>query len=166
MGRLVFPDRDEVRAVDDDVGGLQHGIAEESVGVEVLVDELLLLLLERRHALEPGDRRDHREKQVELGVFLDLRLDEDRRLFRVDSRGDPVGDRVERALLHAARIRVVGGQRVPVGDEIEAAVGILEADPVAHRAEIVAEVHSAGRPEAAENDRLLLGHRELPFESD
>ena len=40
MRGLVLTHRDEVRPVDDDVGGLQQRIAEEAVGVEVLVLEL------------------------------------------------------------------------------------------------------------------------------
>ena len=54
VGDLILSDGNEVRLVEQDVGGLKQRIAEEAVGVEVLLAELLLLVLVGRHALEPA----------------------------------------------------------------------------------------------------------------
>ena len=69
MGRLVLADRHERRLVDDDVGGLQDRVGQQAV-VDV-IGLVLLLLLVRRRALEPADRRDRREQPGELGVLRD-----------------------------------------------------------------------------------------------
>ena len=82
---LILADRHEVRVVDDDVGGLQQRIAEEAEVRQILVGELLDLLLVGRHALEPRDRRDHLQQQVQLGVLGHERLDEERALLRIDA---------------------------------------------------------------------------------
>ena len=58
MGRLVFAHRDEQLllwlAVHDDVGGLQERVAQETVGAEVAILEILDLLFVGWDALEPA----------------------------------------------------------------------------------------------------------------
>src|SRR5437899_7819975 len=66
---LVFADRDKVGVVDHDVGGLKERVPQEAVGIQVLVLELFDLLLVGRYALEPTERRHHREQQVQLSVL-------------------------------------------------------------------------------------------------
>jgi phosphoribosylglycinamide formyltransferase 1 len=50
-----------------------------------------------------------------------------------------------------SRLFVVRGQRVPVGDEVEAVVLVLQPHPVLQRAVVVAQVHGAGGAHAGEN---------------
>ena len=155
--RLVDADGHVRRLVDQDVGGLQERIAEEAVGREVAVLEALHLVLVGRHALEPAERRSHRQQREQLGVLGQAALDEERDLVRVEAGGEPVGDHVvDRALDHLA-LFVVRRQRMPVGGEEEALVPILQAHPVLERAVPVAEVHRAGRPHARE-DTAARGH--------
>ena len=52
---------------------------------------------------------------------------------------------------------VVRGQRVPVGDEVEAVVVVLQAHPVLQGAVVVAEVHGAGGAHAGEDAGLHGG---------
>src|SRR6185437_1699795 len=59
VGDLVFPDGHVGGAIDEDVGSLQQRITEKSVGGEILLLELLLLILVARDALEPAERCDH-----------------------------------------------------------------------------------------------------------
>ena len=63
MGNLVLADRNEqvqLRfAIENDIRGLQERVAEEAVGAEVAVFEILDLFFVRRHAFEPAERRDH-----------------------------------------------------------------------------------------------------------
>ena len=82
---LVIPHRHPVGVVDGDVGGLEQRIAEEADGRQVAVAHLLDLLFIGGHALEPWDRRDHLEQQVELGVLGHERLDEERALLGVEA---------------------------------------------------------------------------------
>jgi hypothetical protein len=44
---------------------------------------------------------------------------------------------------------------MPVGNEEEAGIAILQLHPVLHRSEVIAEVNAAGWPKAAED--VLLG---------
>ena len=53
-------------------------------------------------------------------------------------------------------VGVVARQRVPVGDEVEAVVLLLQRHPVAERADQVAEVQLAGRPHAGHDARLAV----------
>ena len=148
MADLVFADRNEERsaffAVDDDVGGLQARIAEESVGVEIFVCDVFEGFFVGGDALEPTERRDHREQQVKFGVFGDQRLLEDDGFLRIEAGGQVVGDDFDRVLGDLRRVGVIAGERVPVGDEVEAVVFgiVLEANPVLQRAEIVADVQA------------------------
>ena len=142
---LVIAHRHRVGVVDHDVRGLQQRVAEEAVGGEIAVGDLLLLLLVGRDALEPRRRRDHRQQQVQLGVLRHHRLDEQRALLRIDAGGDPVGGVVEGVGRDLLRVRVLAGQRVPVGHEVEAVEPILELDPVAQRAHQVPEMELSGR---------------------
>ena len=77
VGDLVLADGDEVGLVEQDVGGLEERVAEEAVGGEVLLAELLLLVLVGGDALEPAERGEHAEEGVQLGVLGDVGLDED-----------------------------------------------------------------------------------------
>jgi hypothetical protein len=93
---LILTHRHLVGAIDQDVGRLQQRIAEETVGRQILVLELFLLVLVGRHALQPAERRHHRQQQMQLGVLGHLRLDEQRRPDRIDARRQPVDDHVPR----------------------------------------------------------------------
>src|SRR4029077_3512193 len=149
---LVDPDRDRDRAVHEDVGGLQHRVAEEAVGREIAVPELLALLLEGRGSLEPGHGGEHAEEEVELRVLLHPGLPEERGARGVEPDREPVEHHLERVLLERLGRRPVRRERVPVGDEEEAAVRVLETEPVLERPVVVAEVLPAGRPRAADDD--------------
>ena len=90
-----------------------------------------------------------------LGFVLGhLRLDEERRLGRIDAGGEPVDHHVEPGLLQVAGLLVVGGERMPVGDEEKARVFRLQADPVLQHAVVVAEVQRAGGAHAGEDARF------------
>src|SRR5262249_19174749 len=76
--QLIFPHRDEIRLVEENIGSLENGIAEETVGTEVLFLDLFLFFFVRRNASEPGDWTYQREQQVREGMFRDARLEESR----------------------------------------------------------------------------------------
>ncbi len=139
------------RPVQQDVRALQQRIAEEAVGGEVLVLQLLLLVLVRRDALEPAERRDHRQQQVQFGVLRHARLDEERRHGRIESRGQPVDHDLPREVLDLAGVLVAGRECVVVGYEEIAVVFVLQLRPVPQRAVIIAEVQAAGRTHPREH---------------
>ena len=134
-----------MRVVDDDVGGLQQRIAEEPDRRQIALGELVHLLLVGWHAFEPRDRRDHAEQERQLGMLGHQRLDEQHRALGIDAGGDQVGDVVDRAVDDLAGVGVVARQRVPVGDEVAAVVGVLQRDPVPERADQVPKMQLAGR---------------------
>src|SRR4029077_13548361 len=92
VGDLVFADGDKQGGaffrIHDDVGGLQARVAEEAVGVKVFVLHVFKRFFVGGDALEPTERRDHREEQVQLGVFRDKRLLEEDRFLWVEAGGE------------------------------------------------------------------------------
>src|SRR5262245_10141409 len=86
-------------------------------------------------------------------MFGHERLDEDGRLIRIESGGQPVGDHRHRVFVDLRRVRVIAGERVPIGDEMVALVNVLQLDPVFKRALVIAEVQTTRRAHSA-NDSL------------
>ena len=150
--QLVLADRHAVGAVDEDVGGHQHGIGEER-RVDVLRLALRLVLV-LRHPLQRAHRRHRAEDPGELGVFGNRGLDEDRALLRIEPGGEPAERHVVDPPRHLGR-GIVLRHRVEVHDGEDAGMLVLEAHPVLQGAEIVADVQLARRLHAAENPRHL-----------
>ncbi len=148
---LVLAHRHERRPVQQDVRGLQQRVAEEAVGGQVLFLELGLLVLVARHALEPAERRDHRQQQVQLGVLGHLRLHEQRGDAGVEARGEPVDEHLVDEFGELLGVFVARGQGVPVRDEEIALVLVLEIDPVLERAMVVAKMQLTRRPHPGKN---------------
>ena len=148
VSHLVGPDRHIAGAIHQDVRRLQHGIAEKPVGAQVPVVQLRLHVPVGRRPLQPANRRDHRQQQVQFGVLRHLRLDEDGRGARVDARGQPVDDHVEGVPLDILGIVVAGGERMPVSDEEIALVLVLQPYPVLDYPVVVTEVQAPGRAHA------------------
>ena len=98
---------------------------------------------------------------MEFGVFGNEGLLEDNGLLRVEAGGEIVGDDFDGVLRNRGGVGVVGGESVPVGDEVEAVVSgiILQADPVFQRAKIVADVEFTGGAHAAEDALFGCGVR-------
>ena len=157
MCNLVCADRDELRLVEQDVGGLEERITEEAVGSQILLAQLLLLILVAGDAFQPAKRSEHAEQQMQLGVLGNVRLDKDRALSGIQSRCQKVDSDIEDALFQTAGVGVVGGQGVEVGDEEVAVVVLLQVHPVVEGAHVVAEVQSAGGAHAGENTGARRG---------
>ena len=94
-----------------------------------------------------------------------MRLDEQRAALRIEPRREIVKYDLQRVLLDAARVGVIGGQCVPISNEEKAVVLVLQAHPVAQRADIIAEVYLAGGSHAAQDAAFLgwvrVGHQNL-----
>ena len=60
--QLILPYRNEIRFVQEDVGGLEDWIAQKAVGAEILFLDLLLFFLVGRIALQPGHGNHHGEQ--------------------------------------------------------------------------------------------------------
>ena len=148
---LVFAHRHEGRAVQQDVRGLQQRVAQEPIGGQVLFLELGLLVLVARHALEPAERRDHRQQQVQLGVLGHLRLHEQRGDSGIQARRQPVDEHLVDEFGELLGVFVARGQGMPVRDEEIALVLVLEVDPVLERAMVVAKMQLTCRPHSGKN---------------
>jgi len=153
VGDLIVAYRDEVRLVEEDVGGLEERVAEEAVGVQVLLAELLLLIFVGRNTLKPWQWGEHTEEGVQLAVLGDVGLDEDGGALGIEARGEEVQRDVADVLAEGRGIGVVRRQGVEVGDEEVAVVLVLKLNPVVERAHIVAEVQAAGWAHAAKDAR-------------
>jgi len=151
VGHLIGADGHEVGLVEQDVGGLQERVAEEAVGGEVLLAQLLLLVLVAGDSLQPTERREHAEEGVEAVVLQDVRLLEDDAAARIEAGGEEVQRDLEDVFLDAAGVGVVGGEGVEVGDEEVAVVVLLEVDPVVEGTHVVAEVQATGGAHAGED---------------
>ena len=88
---------------------------------------------------------------MQLGVLGHAGLYEQYRLRRIHAGGQPVDDHVPYVLLDDFRRVVVRGERVPVGDEVQALELVLQPDPVLEHAVIVAQVQGPGRAHAGKN---------------
>ena len=157
MGDLVFAYWDDQRfagvGIHDDVGGLEGGIAEEAVGVEIFVLDVVEGFFVGGDAFEPAERRNHGEEEMQFGVFDDLRLLEDGGFGGVETGGEVVDGDLQHVLGDRRSISVIGGERVPVSDEVEAIVRRigLKLDPVLQRPEVVADVQPTSGAHAGEN---------------
>jgi hypothetical protein len=78
---------------------------------------------------------------------------------RVDADGEPVGGDVEHALADVVGLVGPGGERVLVGDQEEAVVGVLEGQPVLDRPDVVPEVHLPSRGVAGQDAGLGGGRQ-------
>ena len=145
MLELILADRDELRAIQHDVGGLQHRIVEQA-DVDAVVGVLVGLVLELGHPLEIAEVRDRVEHPAQLGVLGHHRLQEQDRSV-VDAARDDVDHRILDATRHVLR-RVGLGDRVIVDDAEDAAVLVLQRHPVADGAEVVSQMELPRRLDA------------------
>ena len=148
---LILADGHVPGAVNEDVGRLQQRVPEKAVRGEIAFLQLLLLILVARHAFEPAVRRDHRQQQMQLRMLRHARLNEDRRLAGIDAHRQPVDCDVEHARCNRGRILVLRRQRVPVRDEEEAIVLVLQRDPVLQNAVVMTEVQLARRAHSGQD---------------
>ncbi len=65
--------------------------------------------------------------------------------MRIDARSQPVDNHVPDMLTDDLRLFVVRGQPVPVGNEIEGLVLVLQAHPVTQNAMIVTQMQTPSR---------------------
>ena len=154
MRDLIAPDRHVLAAHDRDVAELQERIAEKSVGSDLLAERLDLPLV-RRDALEPGNRRDHREQRVELGDFGHAGLQEDRRLLRIDAGGEPDRDHLVACAADFIGSVEIGRICVEIGDLEESVGRVRVGRPLREHADEMAEMKIAGGTHARHHARTV-----------
>src|SRR5437763_12140747 len=94
---------------------------------------------------------------MKFGVLRHMRLNEKRGFFRIESGGQPVNSNVQNALLHSRSVSIVRGQGMPISDEEETIIFLLQLDPVAQRAHVVAQVQLARGTHSARNALAWIG---------
>ena len=161
---LVRADGHKVALVEQDVRGHEHGIGQKA-RVDV-VGVLLRLILELGHAPQLAHVGEAPQEPGELAVRGHVALAVHDVLLRVQTAGDEQGQRLRAAAAQGRRV-LAHGQGVQVHHAVDAVVlpAVLQGDPVAKRADIVAQRQDARGLNAAE-DRLFLGrdfrHLHLP----
>ncbi len=120
MRHLVFADGNQIAFVHQNVGRLQHGISQKTVGAQVFFFNVLALFFVSRHPFQPAQRRDHRKQQVQLGMLRHVRLDKHGATIRIQSGRQPVQQHFDGILFYLRSVGVIGGERVPVGNTKEA----------------------------------------------
>ena len=145
---LVVADGDAGGVVGEDVGGHEVGVDVEAGGDGFAV--LAGLVLELGHAVEPADAGDAGEDPAEADVGVDGGLVEEDVAGRVDAAGEEGGGHLAGGGGEGFRVLELG-DGVEVDDAIEAVVVLLEGDPVADGAEVVAEGGDAGGLDAGED---------------
>ena len=158
MGDLVLADRDLAGLVHEDVRALEQRITEKTVGRKIALLELLLLVLVARHSLEPTQGRDHGEQQMQLGVLGHARLDEECCRARIDPGRQPVDHHLAGARRDDRGILVVRRQGMPVGDEEETLILVLQLQPVLQDTVIVPQMETARRTHPGEDARVVCGN--------
>ena len=86
-------------------------------------------------------------------MLLHLALHKDRASFGIEAGGKKIQRHFKRIRRDVRRVRVVGGQRVQIGDEEVALVLVLQLDPVGQGAHVVAQMQLACGAHAAQNAR-------------
>ncbi len=137
---MVLAHRHARGPIDDDVRGLQDRVGEDS-GVDV-VRVLLRLFLELGHAPELAMRRDRGKRPGQFRVLGNGRLHEESRPRRIDATGQKIRGHIAHATLHLSGFEWLGDGMV-VHYAKEAAVFVLQRDPVAHCPQIVSKVQFA-----------------------
>src|SRR5271166_3839314 len=162
---LVFSDRNEIGLVHEYVGGLQQRVAQESVGSEILVLYVFALLFITRNAFQPSQRCNHTEEQMQFSMLRHMRLNKQRAALGIEARRKVVDHDFERTLLNIAGVGVIRGERVPISEEKEAIVFVLQLDPIAQGPDIIAEMQFASRAHAAQDAPFCasggIGHQSL-----
>ncbi len=75
MRYLVGTHRHMGGTVDENIGALQQRVSQKAVGAQILFSEFFLLILVGGYALQPAQRSDHRQQQMQLGMLRHPRLD-------------------------------------------------------------------------------------------
>ena len=152
MALVVLAHRHQVGARHEDVGRLQHRVTEQVVG------DLVHAgggghILDRGQLLQPLDRHQAADQQLQLVDLVHGRLQVEGHLVRVDADGQVIhDDRPGVVGDHQDALLVgLGGEHVQVRDQEETFVLVLELEPVAVAAHKVAQVQLAGGPVAGQN---------------
>lgn len=99
MGYLIGSYRYIPRSVHQNISSLQQWITEKTIGRQIPLLQLVLLILVTRHALQPPQRRDHRQQQVQFSVLRHTRLNKQRGRPWIDAHRQPVNNHVDDILL-------------------------------------------------------------------
>ena len=150
---LILADGHLDGAVDEDVGGHEGGIGQET-GVDV-VGLLADFLLEGGDTLELAEVGVHVEVEVKLKHLVNVALDIDGGFVGVEAAGEVFGEDGADAAPDVDGARV-GGQGVPVGNKEEAAILVLHAQEALDGSEIVAQLQIARGADTAHDGLQFL----------
>ena len=156
---LVDAHGDYIGLVEQDVGGHQHGISEES-GINV-VGVLLGLILELGHAGELTEAGEAVEQPCQLGMLLDVGLDVEGVLLGVKTAGHVEGEGLVGA---AAKVggHLTDGDGMLVHHAVEALILLGVGREILDGTKVVADGQVSAGLDAGEGNGGVLEHRVYP----
>ena len=161
---VVLADRHQVGARQQDVGGLEHRVAQQPQRDRLLIQQRGAgHVFDAWQAGQPRHRHQVAEEQRQLVGLVHGRLEEDGGLGRVNARAEVVQHHAAGVIRGRVDVfpAVLGGQHVQVGDDEVALVFVLQAHAVAQAAHVMPQVQPAGGTVAGE-DAFSVAHRCSP----
>ena len=149
---LVVADRDLIGVVEQNVGGLQGGVAEEPAADEVLL-AFGGLVLELCHPRQLAETDSALHDPAQLVVLGHMALDEHSCEVGVEAHCEEHGGQLNRSLTDDPWF-VGHGERMQVDDAVERIVAMLTSDPGLQRTEVVPEVDITRRLHARQHAGL------------
>ena len=158
---LIAAHRNDVALQQQDVSGLEDGVAQQPVRGCSRV-HLLQLVLERRDPAHSRDGDKHPQQEEELCRLGNAGLEIDARVLGIHADSEVAQDVLTDVVFDLLGVAWSRCEHVVVGDEHERVVIALEADAVGERANVVPKVERSGRPvsrhhtPATKRDRLRI----------
>ena len=92
--------------------------------------KFLLLVLVGRYSLQPSQRRNHRQHQMQFRMLRHLALHEHRCRTGIHPGCQPIDNGFEGVLIDGFRMFVVGGQGMIIRHKEEALILVLQLHPI------------------------------------
>ena len=155
---LIGANGHKIGLIKQDIRRHQHRIGEQAA-VDV-VGVLARFVLKLRHARKLAHVGIAVENPGKLRVLMDVGLEKDDVLFRIQSAGEENGQRAQAGLAQLRGI-LANGDGVQIDDGIKTVVFVLKHLKIAQRADIIAQREVAGGLYAGE-DAFFCFHRDPP----
>ena len=159
---LVVANGNQVGLVQQDIRSHQCRIGKQTA-VDIL-GMLGRLVLELSHTAQLAEHGIAVQNPAQLSVLVNVGLDEEGVLLRVQAAGDVLGQLLQSAAAQVGRV-LTDGDGVQVRHKVEAVIFIGTLSPVLHSAEVRTQGHITGRLDAGKHSFLgsCLFHIEYLF---
>lgn len=144
---LVLSYRDNIRIVNEDVGGHQDGVRKQTMGSDETARDLVFVGVA---AFEQTHGRDSAENPGEFGVLRNITLPKENAFFGIEATGEKVDGEVSD--MTSKQLAILNGcQGMIIGDEVVGVALVLQAQGRVHHTKIIADVESPAGLEAGKD---------------